>query len=97
MLTDRFCSTWKRNVLLKVISKISSKQLKSFFEEHDLDFETNTIIRREVTVNGKSRAFVNDTPTTLVVLKSLSEQLIDLHSQHENLDIVNDDFQFTGD
>ncbi len=55
----------------------------SFFEEHDLDFESHTTIRREILSNGKSRAFINDTPVSVQTLKLAGEQLIDIHSQHE--------------
>lgn len=73
---------------------IKNYQLQPFFEENDLDFETETIIRREILPNGKSRAFINDTPTTLQVLSALSEKLIDIHSQHQTLLLSNKDFQF---
>ena len=67
--------------------------LKSFFEDNDLDHETETILRREITADGKSRAFVNDTPVNLTVLKQLSENLIDIHSQHATLEINDPGFQ----
>ncbi len=60
-------------------------KLESIFKQHDLDYESNTIIRREILKEGKSRAFVNDTPVNLNILKSITEKLVDLHSQHENL------------
>lgn len=65
-----------------------------FFEKNDLDFESSTIIRREILVNGKSRAFINDVPTTLDVLKALSEQIIDIHSQFETSHLFSEKFQF---
>lgn len=68
--------------------------LKSFFEDNDLDFENPTIIRREILTSGKSRAFINDVPTTLDVLKQLSEKLIDIHSQFETSNLLNEDYQF---
>ena len=68
--------------------------LDSFFEENDLDFENETIIRREILPSGKSRAFINDTPTTLQVLQSLSEKLVDVHSQHQTLQLSDVKFQF---
>ena len=73
---------------------ISKFNLKSFFETVDLDFEKRTFIRREILPNGKSRAFVNDTPTTLSVLTSLSDKLIDVHSQHQTLQLADPKFQF---
>lgn len=70
------------------------ENLKFFFEENDLDFENQTIIRREILVGGKSRAFVNDVPVTLDVLKDLSSKLIDIHSQFETSDLFSENFQF---
>lgn len=68
--------------------------LKSFFQNNELDYdETNCFIRREITNSGKSRAFVNDTPVSLNVVKELTSQLIDIHSQHENLLISNENYQ----
>ncbi len=73
---------------------IKAYNLKSFFDNNELDFEETTTIRREITTEGKSRAFINDTPTTLSVLKELGEQLIDIHSQHETLLLKEAKFQF---
>jgi len=70
------------------------KQYISFFEENDLDFEENTIIRREILPSGKSRAFINDVPVTLDVLKELSSKLIDIHSQFETSDLFSEEYQF---
>jgi len=72
---------------------IGSYQLQAFFEEHDIDYEEETIIRREIMLDGKSRAFVNDTPVNLVSLRALGEQLIDVHSQHATLQINTEAFQ----
>ena len=69
------------------------KHLSTFFVENELDFANECIIRREITANAKSRAFINDTPVSLIVLKQLSSQLIDIHSQHENLLIANEGYQ----
>ena len=71
-----------------------SESLKIFFEENDLDFEEDTIIRREILPSGKSRAFVNDVPVTLDVLKELSERLIDIHSQFETSQLFSEEYQF---
>ncbi len=71
-----------------------SESLKFFFEENDLDFEVDTIIRREILPSGKSRAFVNDVPVTLDVLKELSERLIDIHSQFETSQLFSEEYQF---
>lgn len=73
---------------------ISNYSLESFFEENDIDFEKDTIIRREILPSGKSRAFINDTPTTLQVLQVLSEKLIDVHSQHQTMQLSDENFQF---
>ena len=72
---------------------IGMYNLQAFFEEHDLDYDDQLVIRREITPAGKSRAFVNDTPVTLDVLQSLSSTLIDLHQQFDNLDIHQVSFQ----
>ena len=64
---------------------IGNHDLKDWFDKNELDHESETIIRREITPSGKSRAFVNDTPVTLSVLKVLGERLIDIHSQHQTL------------
>lgn len=71
-----------------------SDKFGAFFEEKDLDFEEKTIIRREISPGGKSRAFINDVPVTLDVLKELSSQLIDIHSQFETSDLFTEHFQF---
>ncbi|QXP58242.1 DNA repair protein RecN [Olleya sp. HaHaR_3_96] len=73
---------------------ISKYKLKSIFKEQDLDYDTQTIIRREILPSGKSRAFVNDSPVNLSSLQALGEQLIDIHSQHETMQLVDDGFQF---
>lgn len=66
---------------------------KSFFEQHDIDYESQTIIRREFTISGKSRIFINDTPTSLSVLKNLGSQLVKIHTQHQTLELFNKSFQ----
>lgn len=72
---------------------ISAYTLSSFFEENDIDYDDNCIIRREIAPNGKSRAFVNDTPVALTLLKELTAKLIDIHSQHETLLLNEASFQ----
>ena len=73
---------------------ISSYALEPFFEEHDLEYEYGEcILRRELYASGKSRAFINDTPASLVQMKELGEKLIDVHSQHQNLLLNHEDFQ----
>lgn len=73
---------------------IGKYNLKSFFETNDLDFDEQTIIRREILPSGKSRAFINDSPVNLQQLQDLSYYLIDIHSQHQTLEISEEDFQF---
>lgn len=68
--------------------------LKGFFEEHDLDYEHQSFLRREILPSGKSRAFINDTPVTLDVLSALGDQLVDIHSQHQTLQLTENSFQF---
>ena len=75
---------------------LSRYGMASFFEEKDLDYDpTDTILRRELGSNGKSRAFVNDTPVALATLKELGSQLVDIHSQHQNLLLNKEDFQLS--
>lgn len=76
------------------LSIYHSDVLKDFFEDNDLDYEPEEcLLRREVNANGKSRAFINDTPVTLALMRELGEQLIDVHSQHQNLLLNKEDFQ----
>jgi DNA repair protein RecN (Recombination protein N) len=72
---------------------IKNYKLKSFFKAEDLDYDDNTVIRREISPAGKSRAFINDTPVTLEVMKKLGSLLMDIHSQHETLQLANQTFQ----
>ncbi|WP_435415899.1 DNA repair protein RecN [Polaribacter aestuariivivens] len=74
---------------------IANYNLEDFFNEVDLDYEAETIIRREILPSGKSRAFVNDTPVTLSVLNELKNQLIDVHSQHQTMELSDNAFQFS--
>ena len=74
--------------------EVEKYNLISFFEINDIDYESPTIIRREIAPNGKSRAFINDTPVKLSALNELSEKLIDIHSQHETLQLADTNFQF---
>jgi len=73
--------------------KVDSYDLVGFFNEHDIDYDKETIVRRELTIDGKSRAFVNDSPVTLNVLRLLGEQLFDIHSQHATLQLNTEKFQ----
>ena len=67
--------------------------LNEFFAENDLDFDLETVLRREISSDGKTRAFINDTPVNLAILKKIGEKLIDVHSQHATLEINDDEFQ----
>ena len=73
--------------------EIGDYHLQPFFEENDLDYDKTTIIRREITTTGKFRAFVNDTPVNLKTMRELGLNLIDIHSQHQNLELGNRKFQ----
>ena len=64
---------------------IAAYGMRPFFEENELEYDEECILRREVQASGKSRAFINDTPASLAQMKELGEQLIDVHSQHQNL------------
>jgi len=83
-----------RKCFIEAQFNIRDYELKPFFDTEDLDYEELTILRREILPSGKSRAFINDTPTTLNVLTSLSEKLIDIHSQHQTLELSDTQFQF---
>ena len=72
---------------------LADELLKPLFESNDLDFQQETLLRREIAIDGKSRAFVNDTPVNLGTLKAVGEQLIAIHSQHATQEISNADFQ----
>lgn len=72
---------------------IGNYALQAFFDTHELDYDVNCLVRREIAPNGKSRAFINDTPVNLVVLKELGEQLIDIVSQHQTLELNEEVFQ----
>lgn len=83
-----------KKCIIEARFNIKAYNLHSFFERNELDFEDITTIRREITPEGKSRAFINDTPATLTVLKELGDHLIDIHSQHETLLLKETNFQF---
>ena len=72
---------------------VDNERFKTFFEENDLDFDEELILRRELSPTKKSRAFINDTPVTAQQLKELGNQLVDIHSQHDSLLLTNADFQ----
>ena len=84
-----------RKCVVEAKVAIENYNLKAFFNEADLDYEVETIIRREILPSGKSRAFVNDTPVKLSVLNELRVKLIDVHSQHQTMQLSDNSFQFT--
>ena len=83
----------KKSVIESVFN-LDMHNLKPFFEKNDLEYDKETIIRREILPSGKSRAFVNDSPVSLSILSELGIRLIDIHSQHATLSITTDNFQF---
>lgn len=84
----------EQKCIIEAQFNIENYHLTDFFDENDLDFEPQTIIRREILPSGKSRAFINDTPLTLNILSKLSEKLIDVHSQHQTLQLGDVNYQF---
>lgn len=83
-----------KKCIIEAVFNIANYDLKSIFRDEDIDYEAETIIRREILPSGKSRAFVNDSPVNLNVLSILGEHLIDIHSQHQTLELTSNDFQF---
>ena len=83
----------ERKCVVEAAFDIQHYSLEGVFEEHDLDYEPETIIRREINNKGKSRAFINDTPVNIRVLKELGQYLVDIHSQHQNLVLKDNHFQ----
>jgi len=90
---SRYFFNQQKKCVIEGIFSINGFHLNNFFEENELDYETETILRREITADGKSRAFINDTPVNLAIIKQLGEKLIDIHSQHATLEINDPDFQ----
>jgi len=82
-----------RKCVVEAQFDISDLQLKHLFEEADLDYENLSFLRREILPSGKSRAFINDTPVTLSVMNNIGKRLIDIHSQHQTLQLSKDTFQ----
>ena len=83
-----------KKCIVEAVFNIENYELKEFFVEQDLDYEAETIIRREIIPSGKSRAFINDTPVTLKVLEKISQELIDIHSQNETQTLLQSEYQF---
>lgn len=84
----------QKKCVIEGVFDISAYQLEPLFASEDLDYEIQTIIRREILPSGKSRAFINDTPANLSSLQALAEELLDIHSQHETLSLGENDYQF---
>ena len=90
------CRDASKKCFIEGIFELSNKeQYASFFKEHEIDLADELIIRREITAQGKSRAFINDSPVTLTVLKDLTSKLVDLHQQFDTLTLGDTDFQRT--
>nr|WP_299340822.1 DNA repair protein RecN [Allomuricauda sp.] len=83
----------EKKCIIEAEFEISRYGLKKFFDSNDVDYEDITILRREILPSGKSRAFINDSPVTLDVLKRLGELLVDVHSQHQTLRLTENEFQ----
>ncbi len=79
--------------VVEAVFDLSKYQLETFFNEEDIDYAAETVVRREITPAGKTRAFINDTPVKLETLRDLTEQLVDLHQQFDTLDIQDPNFQ----
>ncbi|MFK7746916.1 MAG: DNA repair protein RecN [Kordia sp.] len=84
----------ERKCVIEAEFSIKKYKLKNFFTENDLDYDHDTIVRREILPSGKSRAFVNDVPVRLAILDALGDRLIDIHSQHQTLQLTDNQFQF---
>lgn len=82
-----------KKCVVEAVFVLSNDRLKSLFEDNDIDYEDECIIRRELNPQKKSRAFINDTPVSIQILKELGSQLVDIHSQHDSLLLCNPDFQ----
>ena len=82
-----------KKCFVEAVFDVDNLNLQPFFQENNLDYQQDTIIRREISYNGKSRAFINDTPVNLPLLKALTSRLIDIHSQHQNLLFQDADFR----
>ncbi|MCB4809306.1 DNA repair protein RecN [Tamlana sp. 62-3] len=83
-----------KKCIIEAVFNIEKYKLEALFKAEDFDYEGQTIIRREILPSGKSRAFVNDSPVNLSSLQLLGERLIDIHSQHQTMQLTNNDYQF---
>ena len=83
-----------KKCVIEGIFDIGAYNLKSIFDLNELDYDAETILRREISPSGKSRAFINDSPVNLHQLSKIGSSIIDIHTQHQNLNIIDQDFQF---
>ncbi len=83
-----------KKCIIEGVFDVGSFDLKSLFDENELDYDTETILRREISVSGKSRAFINDSPVNLSQLSLIGSKIIDIHSQHQNIEVLTSKFQF---
>lgn len=83
----------KRNCLIEGVFDLGTRDLQAFFDRNDLDYSRETTLTRQITPAGKSRSFINDTPVPLALLRELGSQLIDIHSQHQNLILGSEAFR----
>lgn len=90
---SRYFFNQQKKCIIEGYFKIQGYNLQSFFDENELDYEEETVLRREISSEGKSRSFINDTPVNLTTLKQLGELLIDIHSQHATFEINDENFQ----
>ncbi|MEO6520791.1 MAG: DNA repair protein RecN [Mucilaginibacter sp.] len=90
---SRYFFNQQKKCIIEGTFQIGQFHIKAFFEDNDLDYAAETVLRREISADGKSRAFVNDTPVNLNTLKQLGEKLIDIHSQHATQEINDATFQ----
>ncbi len=84
-----------KKCIIEGIFLLPDENLNPIFEENDIDFHKESILRREISTDGKSRAFINDTPVTLAVMKQVGEKLIDIHSQHATMEVSDPAFQLS--
>jgi DNA repair protein RecN (Recombination protein N) len=90
---SRYFFNQQKKCVIEGSFKIAGFHLNSFFEDNDLDHDDETVLRREISSDGKSRSFINDTPVNLTLLKQFGEKLIDIHSQHATQEINDPEFQ----
>jgi len=83
-----------KKCVVEATFQLDDYNLKAVFESLDVDYEVYTVLRREILPQGKSRAFINDSPVTLNVLEQISNYLIDLHSQNDTLSLLQNEYQF---